>query len=82
VGLTDDFYAPWEKEIQDFDDINEVLQNLFDRWLHRLAHGGPWLTESVPRPLRDGTSVTDWAIQCFFETLTAPPTFLRSTWPT
>jgi hypothetical protein len=32
VALTDDFYRPWEKQISGFDEINEVLQDLFERW--------------------------------------------------
>lgn len=33
MGLVDDFFYPWEKEIESFDEINDVLQNLFERWI-------------------------------------------------
>ena len=33
MGLVDDFFQPWEKDISNFDQINDVLQDLFDRWV-------------------------------------------------
>lgn len=33
VTLVDEFFEPWEKRIDSFDDINSVLTNLFERWV-------------------------------------------------
>src|SRR5438128_5860722 len=33
MGLVDDFFAPWERRIESFDEINGVLQNLFEQWV-------------------------------------------------
>jgi hypothetical protein len=33
VSLVDDFFAPWEKVIESFDEMNEVLMSLFDKWV-------------------------------------------------
>lgn len=31
--MTDDFFEPWEQEIESFDQINGVLQGIFERWV-------------------------------------------------
>lgn len=33
MTLVDDFFEPWERRIDSFDDINSVLTNLFERWV-------------------------------------------------
>jgi hypothetical protein len=34
VGVVDDFFRPWERDaITSFQEINEVILEIFDRWI-------------------------------------------------
>ena len=33
MPLVDDFFRPWEKEIESFDAFNDVVTNVFERWV-------------------------------------------------